>query len=80
MLETMERNTALCKDGEVRGLMERMSGNLTPWQAGEHLMTDDRAPVELLGMRVIDDLIRDEVSWYKWIYEEYGIQGIMDML
>ena len=80
MLETMSRNSALCKDGEVRGLMERMSGNLTPWQAGEHLMTDDRAPVELLGMRVIDDLIRDEVSWYKWIYEEYGIQGIMDML
>ena len=43
-------------------------------------MTDDRAPVELLGMRVIDDLIRDEVSGYKWIYEEYGIQGVIDML
>ncbi len=43
-------------------------------------MTDDRAPVELLGMRVIDELIQDEVSWYKGIYEEYGIQGIIDML
>ena len=80
MPETMERNTALCSDAELRGLMERIRGSLTPWQAGNYLMTDDRAPVELLGMRVIDDLIRDEVSWYKWIYEEYGIQGIIDML
>ena len=80
MLETMSRNTALCNDGELRGLMERIGESLTPWQAGNYLMTDDRAPVELLGMRVIDDLIRDEVSWYKWIYEEYGIQGIIDML
>jgi hypothetical protein len=80
MLETMSRNTAFCNDAELRGLMERMGGSLTPWQAGNYLMTDDRAPVELLGMRVIDDLIREEVSWYKWIYEEYGIQGIMDML
>ena len=80
MLETMSRNTALCNDGELRGLMERIGESLTPWQAGNYLMTDDRAPVELLGMRVIDDLIREEVSWYKWIYEEYGIQGIIDML
>ena len=25
-------------------------------------MTDDKAPVELLGMQVIDELIRDEVA------------------
>ena len=40
-------------------------------------MTDDRAPVELLGMRVIDELIRDEVVYYKMIYQEEGIPGLL---
>lgn len=30
----------------------------------EHL-TDDKAPVELLDMKVLDELIQDEVSYYK---------------
>lgn len=43
-------------------------------------MTDDKAPVELLGMRVIDDLIQDEVSYYKGIYEREGLSGLIEML
>ncbi len=39
-------------------------------------MTDDRAPVELLGIRVIDDLIRQEVSYYRELYDREGIGGI----
>lgn len=35
-------------------------------------MTDDKAPVELLGMKVIDELIRDEVGYYKEIFQEGG--------
>ena len=35
-------------------------------------MTDDKAPVELLGMKVIDELIRDEVAYYKRIYQDGG--------
>ena len=33
---------------------------------------DDKAPVELLGMKVIDTLIADEVRYYKDIYEKGG--------
>lgn len=43
-------------------------------------MTDDKAPVELLGMRVIDELIRDEVVYYKEIYEQQGISGVLESL
>lgn len=43
-------------------------------------MSDDKAPVELLGMQVIDELIRDEVALYKQIYEEKGIKGVLDAL
>ena len=43
-------------------------------------MTDDKAPVELLGMRVIDKLIEGEVSYYKKIYEEKGLEGLLELL
>lgn len=42
------------------------------------IMTDDQAPVELLGMQVIDELIADEVSYYKKIYQEGGIKGLLE--
>lgn len=47
---------------------------------GEYFMTNDKAPVELLGMQVIDQLIREEVAYYKWIYEEQGISGLLESL
>ena len=31
-------------------------------------------------MKVIDTLIRDEVGYYKGIYEEQGLSGLMEML
>lgn len=37
--------------------------------------TDNKAPVELLGMRVIDQLIQGEVAYYKDIYEKKGLEG-----
>ncbi len=43
-------------------------------------MTDDKAPVELLGMQVIDQLIQEEVAYYKDIYEEQGINGLLEHL
>ena len=44
------------------------------------VMTDDKAPVELLGMQVIDELIGDEVSYYKKIYKESGLKGLLKAL
>ncbi len=80
MMETLDRNIAGCDDAELQGMLGRVSVNLQQYEAGTYLMTDDRAPVELLGIRVIDDLIREEVSWYRWIYDEYGIEGVIGNL
>ena len=41
-------------------------------------MTDDRAPVELLSMRAIDAIIREEVAYYKRIYRERGLKGLLE--
>ena len=61
-------------------LLERISRGLAPYEAGDYRMTDDCAPVELLGMRVIDELIRDEVAWYKQLYREYGLKALIGSL
>ena len=48
--------------------------------AGNYLLTDDKAPVELLGMSVIDELIQNEVGYYREIFEEEGLSGLLDRL
>lgn len=80
MMDTFKENIAAETDEELRDMMERMDEWLTPYEAGDYLMTDDKAPVELLGMQVIDELIRDEVDYYKGIYEERGIDGLLESL
>lgn len=80
MAENLAAGLGDLENRELAEMMARVSGNLTPYQAGGYLMTDDKAPVELLGMRVIDDLIMDEVNYYKGIYEEHGIQGLLETI
>ena len=60
--------------------MESVSANLEYREGGDNILTDDKAPVELLGMRAIDNIIRDEVAYYKEIYDEQGLSALMGML
>ena len=61
-------------------MMAQVDRTLIPYVAGEYLLTDDKAPVELLSMRAIDSIISDELVYYKGIYRERGLKGIMEML
>ena len=61
-------------------MMGRVYSSLEPYTGGELIMTDDKAPVELLGMKVIDSLIGEEASFYKEIYKEQGLKGLMEWL
>lgn len=80
IVEVMHDNLALTPDSSLLDLMEEVAQGLVPYEAGGYVMTDDRAPVELLGMRVIDGLIREEVAYYRGIYEEKGIKGLLEMI
>ncbi len=64
--------------------LRRMMGNVgelfVAYEGGEHIMTDDQAPVELLGMRVIDGLISEEVGFYREVYEEQGLEALLEYL
>ncbi|MDE7430077.1 MAG: fused MFS/spermidine synthase, partial [Lachnospiraceae bacterium] len=80
MLANLESHKAAVADESLFAMMNIVSDNLLPYEAGNRIMTDDKAPVELLGMRVIDELIRNEVAYYKEIYEEQGITGVINAL
>lgn len=80
MLAVFDRNLELEENEELHRMMATVRDGLTRYEAGDYCMTDDKAPVELLGMQVIDGLIGDEVSYYKGIYEEDGISGLMEEL
>ena len=57
-----------------------MDEKLQKYVPGNNVMTDDKAPVELLSMRAIDEIIYDEVAYLKDIYKEKGIKGVIDAL
>ena len=77
MIDRLSRNLELLEDGELRGLLTRVSAGLSRYERGPYRMTDDKAPVELLSMQVIDELIRDEVAYYRGVYEQYGLEGLV---
>ncbi len=68
------------EDADMQVMMGRVQQGLKAYEAGNRIMTDDKAPVELLGMKMIDEIIMDEVQYYKGIYEKEGIQGLMNQL
>ena len=45
---------------------------------GENILTDDRAPVEMLSMRALDNFIQQNLQYYKEIYHREGLEGILN--
>lgn len=80
MRERFGRNCALEQHRDLSDLMSTVERNLEVYEPGSCVLTDDKAPVELLGMQVIDDLIADEVRYYRDIYRERGVAGLIEGL
>ena len=67
-------------DEDMFYMMSLAKEGLQKYNPGNLIMTDDKAPVELLGMKVIDELISDEVAYYKKIFNEEGIEGLTSLI
>ena len=67
-------------DSQLRAMMDKVEAGLTAYEGGEHIFTDDKAPVELLGMRVIDELIGGELTEIREGYRENGLAGLLEMI
>ena len=80
VLDTLGTRVNALPEGELKQLLSGVAENLEPYTPGELLLTDDQAPVELLGMAVIDGLISRELGYYQDVFREQGIAGILDAL
>ena len=78
--DTLDQNIALEDRETLKEMMNKVSDTLSEYSAGNNIMTDDKAPVELLGMRQIDTIIKEEVTYYKAIYSQKGLQGLLESL
>jgi len=80
MLDIFQANVDAEEDMVLSFMMEQVADGLIKYNKGEYLLTDDKAPVELLGMQLIDELISDEVTYYKKIYDEGGLEALINSL
>ena len=80
--EFMDRfaaNSELEEDARLKDMMGRVRYNCISYEKGNKIMTDDKAPVELLGMKQIDSIIKSEVQYYKEIYRTQGFKGLLEL-
>jgi len=61
-------------------MMATVDEKLTPYEGGDLILTDDKAPVELLGMQVIDEIISAELAYYKEMFEGLTLAEMLEML
>lgn len=75
--QTFDENRVLLQNTSYAAMMETVARDLRDYTGGDHILTDDKAPVELLGMRVLDELIDGQLSYYK---EQFSMEEIINMV
>ena len=80
MIDAFHTNIDLEENDVLVNAMNIVDDDLVKYVPGDHVMTDDKAPVELLSMRAIDGLISNETSYYKDLYDREGIEGLLNEL
>lgn len=68
------------ESGAFESFLSSVAPSFRPVEGGGHVLTDDRAPVELLGIRAIDSIIEEELAYYKAILREGGVRALLRSL
>lgn len=79
-IQELEKQIGAMENPELKNMMLKVQEGLTKVEGGDLILTDDKAPVELLGMKVIDELIADELNYYKDLFQSGDIQSILQSL
>ena len=78
IFEPLKTRAEQISDEKLSRLMIFIAENWSEPTFGENILTDDRAPVEMLGMRALDSIIQQHLSYYKEIYREKGLDGVLN--
>ena len=77
--DRLRENLPMLSD-ELRPFLSRVCDSLVQKEKSDYIFTDDKAPVELLGMRVLDEMITEELSAVKAMIKGKSIGELFDML
>ena len=80
LFKSLDYNVDFSSDDGLTYQLGKVMAGLTAYEGTGLIFTDDKAPVELLGMEVIDTLINDEIGYYKEIYQNEGLNGLIESL
>ena len=75
--ERFDLNRSKLENARYAAMMENVAAALTEYEGGELILTDDKAPVELLGMRVLDELIAGELDYYREYFKSGDIAALL---
>ena len=64
--------------GDYAAIMQRVDEGLEAVEGGNYILTDDKAPVELLGMAVLDEIIANELDVLRDQIAENGIMSLLE--
>ncbi len=77
ILNNLRARAETLDDENLSRLMIHTAENWTEPTLGKNILTDDRAPVEMLSMRALDNLIQKNLGRYKEIYRREGLNGLL---
>lgn len=78
--ERLAEKLPTVSDASLYRLMKWVSNNMVAAQKSDYILTDDRAPVELLGMNALDDMINEELDYIKRVTKGKSLKELYDML
>ena len=80
IFNNLSKQAAGLQDKQLSALMKKISLNWQKKTHGKYILSDDKAPVELLGIKAIDKIIKNELKTYKEIYRKDGFGGMLKAL
>lgn len=78
--EQLENNILNIQDVELKRMMNIVLDRMNKFEKNNLVLTDDKAPVELLGMSVLDELIVNELNYYKKMIEGKSLKELYEMI
>lgn len=76
----LEEKLDSIEDIRLRSFMSRVQRDCEAVEKSDYILTDDKAPVELLSMRALDEMVSEELDDMKKMIEGKGIKELYDML
>ncbi len=65
------------KNKNLASLLSKVADDYNYYEGGNNIFSDDKAPVELLGMEAVDEIIKEEIGYYKDIIDKEGLAGLL---